>query len=787
MAALRLNQDNRIVLILAIVIVIFCSILYTKSIKVPFIYDDWNSIAENSHIQKLWPIWEAMSSPPGSGIEDRPIVCLSLSINYALGKYNPQGYHIFNLVIHILSTLVLMGIIRRTLLLPKFKKQFSDSAPWLAFSVAIIWTIHPLLTEAVTYVIQRTELLMSLFYLLTLYCSIRYWTSSQKTSWLIAAIVFCIMGVGSKEVMFSAPLIVFIYHWLFISGSFNKSLNNNKILFAGLFATWLLLFAFITSGPGNNTIGFKSGVSSFEYLLTQAGVILHYLRLSILPNSLSISYHWPYVESFLDSMPESLVILALLISTVYAFNRKLWLGFLGLWFFFILAPTSSIVPIVTEIAAERRMYLPLAAIVVLFVILFYILSIKLAKKMKIPARSMFLIRTVFVLFLLAGFSLMTFNRLDKYKTRISIWTDALEKYPHNDHAHNNIGIAFEEQKRYDEAIFHYKEAIRYKYSNPEAHNNLGIVLVNQGKVEDAIPYFKNAIKIKPDYANAVLNLGLAMQKLNEIEKAISHFKRALQINPHFIKAQTALANTLTQAGDADEAITHFTRILKNSPDDINANYNLGVALKNKGQTKKAIRYFSKVLRIDPNHIETYNQLGIIATELGQFDKAQSYYNKTLKINPEYNVALSNLGELLNRQRKFKEAARYLTKALAIDNNFESAHVNLGISLAQMDRIDSAVFHFKEAARINPKFEKAYLNLGNAMAIQGKITEAIHNFLEANKINPDNIQIHNSLGLLFTKQQNYIEAQKHYSEVLRLQPNNEIAKKNLEQIKEKYNN
>ena len=198
---------------------------YHNSFTGPFIFDDLPSIPENPTIRHLWPIWQPLSPPQTGGItvEGRPVINLSLAINYALGGYDVRGYHVLNLTIHILAGLTLFGVVRRTLLQPRLRERFGGVANELALAVAVLWTVHPLQTESVTYIVQRAESLMGLFYLLTLYCFIRSVESPRPRVWCGLCLTACAVGMASKEVMASAPLLVMLYDRAFISGSFREA------------------------------------------------------------------------------------------------------------------------------------------------------------------------------------------------------------------------------------------------------------------------------------------------------------------------------------------------------------------------------------------------------------------------------------------------------------------------------------------------------------------------------------------------------------------------------------
>ncbi len=217
--------------------------VYCRALDAPFVFDDSGSVIHNRSIVRLWPLWGDAEHPgplnppsdlPTSG---RQLVNLSLAINYAVGQLNPVGYHAFNLIVHLLSAALLMGIVRRTLCLDYFAGRFTNAAGPLAFAAALLWAVHPLQTETVIYVTQRTELMVGFFYLATLYACLRYWTAATPAAgdnWLALATLASVAGMACKEVMVTAPVIVLLYQRTFIAGSFRRALRQSWPLYVGL-------------------------------------------------------------------------------------------------------------------------------------------------------------------------------------------------------------------------------------------------------------------------------------------------------------------------------------------------------------------------------------------------------------------------------------------------------------------------------------------------------------------------------------------------------------------------
>lgn len=451
---------------------------YHNTSGVPFIFDDINAISQNPHLRSLWPPWEAMIAPPQSTVAGRPIVALTLALNYAVSGLNPWSYHVFNLAIHVANSLLLLSILRRT-----------PGAQDLAWPAALVWTVHPLLTESVTYTVQRTELLMALFLLLTLYCVIR---GRQ-----FAAVVACALGMGCKEVMVVAPVIVLLYDRAFLAGSFREAFRQRGKLYAMLAVTWLVLVAAVAGGARSETVGFEH-ISPARYAWTQCGVMAHYLRLAVWPAPLALDYDdWP----LRSSVPAMLIVGALVAGTVWALWKRPRLGFVGAWFFVILAPTSSFIPIASEVAAERRMYLPVVAVMVLVM--------AAARKFRWPVAAV-----------AAGlFLVMTIQRNATYASDLAIWSDTVAKRP----------------------------------GNARAHVNLGAALIGRGRLNDAVAHFGHAVQLKPRYADAHYNLGIALAVTGDSDHAMTHLRTALELEPGNAQARLNLARLLARAGQTNEA------------------------------------------------------------------------------------------------------------------------------------------------------------------------------------------------------------------------------------------
>ena len=605
---------------------------YHNSFSVPFVFDDHESIVQNPNIRRLWPLWGAMRAPMGSGVVGRPVLNLSLAVNYALGNQRVWGYHAVNLGIHLLAALLLFGIVRRTLLTDGLRGRYGKTATWLALAVALIWMVHPLQTESVTYLIQRSESLMGLCYLLTLYNVIRSVASPRTVWWSAAAVIACALGMGSKPVMVTAPLAVLLYDRTFLTGSFRRAWRERRALYLGLAATWVLLACFLAIDPpnGHPSAGFSlAKVPPAAYAFTQADVVLHYLRLAVWPAPLCLDYSWPLAASAREMLLPATVLGAALVATGWAMRRYPGLGFLGAWAFLILVPSSSVIPI-ADAAAEHRMYLPLAGAVALFVLGADTLLRDLASS-RLRAMSGLVLSALVV----TGLGSMTIRRNADYHSELVLWRDTVAKRPRNARAHSNLCAILSEQGDEQEAISHCTEAIRLDPAYADAHHNLGAVYARQGRLAEAIVHDAEALRLDPTHVQTHLDLGLAFLAQHHLDAALAHFNEALRLAPQSADAYQDLGLVFEQQGDLDAAIAHYRNALRLAPDFAIAHHNLGMALAEQGRLEEAIAHYRDALRLDPDSAETYYNLGLALAQQGKTEEAKESYAKALQLQPDF--------------------------------------------------------------------------------------------------------------------------------------------------------
>ncbi len=622
---------------------------WSNSFKGPFVLDDGPAIVDNVSIRE----WGTAFSPPNHGetVTGRPLVNLSFAVNRRLAGKEPRaadaleregldkvfGYHVVNLAIHLGAALVLFGLVRRTLAGPALREKFGAVALPLAFFTALLWAVHPLQTGAVTYIAQRAESLCALFYLLTLWCLVRGAEAANTTQawrWLAPGVVACGCGMASKEVMVSAPLVALLFDRAFLAGGFGEAWRRRRMFYGALMLSWGLLVGLVWhSGNRGGTAGFHLNdpmgvpITPWTYLLRQCEAIVHYLRLSVWPDALVSDYGFDVIGDATRVWPQGLLLLALLGATLWALWRRPAWGFLGMWFFAILAPSSSFIPVITETAAEHRMYLPLVAVVATAVLGTYVLARRLGGAGLATAACA-------GLGVALAFGAVTHRRNLDYASGPGLWRDAAKKRPGNARAHQELALALaREPGRTEEALAEFREAIRLVPDYPTAFNNYGEALTNAGRLPEALEAYGRALQLKPDLPEAWLGRGNALANLGRLAEALPCFKQASDLKPALIAATHNYARALDGLGQTNEALAVFEKLVREHPDYADARFNLANLLGNHGRPADAITHYRIVLQVRPGDQGVAVNLGLALFLAGRKAEAIAQLEAVLRADP----------------------------------------------------------------------------------------------------------------------------------------------------------
>ena len=535
----------------ALCLALLVAATYANSLQGPFVLDDGPNIVDNLLIRAPWPPWELLAST------ERPIAEFSFAINYAIGGLNTLGYPLGNVLIHIGCALLLFGVARRALSNGKAGRQSSPEDA-TALAIAALWAVHPLQTQAVTYIVQRHESLMSFFYLLTIYAVARCASGKRPFAWGMLACIVCALGMGTKQVMVSAPIVALLFDRTFLAGSFRRALKLRFGLYIGLALSWGALFAAMGGNLWNpEEAGFveRPASSGLDYLWSQPGVLLHYLGMVLWPHPQVFDYAWPAARGLRALVLPTVTMSIIAGATLWALYYRPGLGFLGASFFLILAPSSSFMPI-ADLAFEHRMYLPSAVVLALLV-----LGVRRAARSwnAVPAWAPACLTFVVT----AVLALWTVRRNEDYRSAVSLWETVASNAAHNQRAFINLGIAYvKEENNLSAAQEALERALILKPGNVRALVNLAGVYMERGQPKEAIAKLEKVLAVEPDNAEVICNIGVALSAGGDLKGARAHVERAVSIDPAYAQGHNNLGVILMKSGKLTAAARAFERALE---------------------------------------------------------------------------------------------------------------------------------------------------------------------------------------------------------------------------------
>ena len=599
----------------------------------------------------------------GAGLY-RPLTTLSYLVNYAvLGSgTRPEGYHAVNLAIHMANVLLVyvLGLV------------ILGDLPW-AFALAALWGVHPLLTEAVTNVVGRADLLMAFGVIAGLLCYIRASADGKRAVWWIVPMVLAqAVALFAKESGVVLPVLILLYDLTFGKPD---GWSRRLPVYASL-ALPIAVFFYLRGGvPSHLTIPFfenpLSAAGFWTARLTAIKAIGELAWLFPWPVHLSADYSFNAVPLFgwrldLEDLKAVLSLLlcagAVILAVLWRRSQRAVAWFLG-FFFIAIAPTANLAMLIGSIKAERFFYLGSIGLAGVAIVALRTLSVRWQK----PAW----ILTAVVCLL---FAMRTHARNVDWQSEESLWASAVEVVPSAARPHNNLGNA---------------------------------LLKVPGRLPQAIAEFQTALRILPNYADAHYNLGIALaQSRGHLPEAIAEYRAALQTDPDSAKVHINLGTALAQMpGQTEAAVAELKTAVRLQPDSAEAHYDLGNALLQLARrVPDAIAEYRAALQIDPDYAPAHNNLGSILSAMpGRLTDAIVEYRSALRSDANYAKAHNNLANALVRvPGGVPEAIAEYQAALRIQPDFADAHYNLGIAYARMpERRPQAIAELQTAQRLDP--------------------------------------------------------------------------------------
>ena len=579
--------------------------VYSNAIQVPFYFDDMQNIVENPAIRLTdFSFANLIKAGADSPIKNRPVAYISFALNYLIHQYDVGGYHVVNIVIHILTSVLLFFFFRVTLTATTINKNIKYPE-WAAFFAALLWLVHPIQTQSVTYVVQRMNCLAAMFFVLSLLLYI-HGRLTKKIIFSIISFTGCfvswLLAITSKEIAATLPFFVLLYEWYFFQDMSLAWLKKQRMYLAGLFFLLLLLvYVFIGPDPINSVLGGYryEDFNLTQRVLTQFRVIFIYLGLFMvpIPSRLSLEHDLVISQSLFVPPTTIVAILAvtgLFIAAMLVAKKHRLFSFAVLWFLGNLLIESSIIAL--ELIFEHRMYLP----------------------------SMFLCLLL---------SILCFRYLGKWLAVgvlvfIVLWCSVW---------------AFERNATWKEPITFYKNIVENAPGNWRANYNYGVYLYKASRYEESIPHLQKTIELEPRHLVAYQELGLAYTMNGEYEAALQQFNIVRQVTPFSSELYKNIGFLYLKKGDKEKALVHYMKAVSLAPENIDAQLRTGYLYANLGNYRAAIEHLKKVLSMSAEHrFEMLNNIGIFYAETGDYESAIRYFEEALQLNPDHERLKFNL-------------------------------------------------------------------------------------------------------------------------------------------------
>jgi len=618
--------------LLLFLLVIFVFIVYSSSIKGPFVFDDVINIQGNPHIRlNELTLTEIVRAGFESPCPNRPVANISFALNYYFNRYDVTGYHLVNILIHLITGIILFYFIKITLGLLNahtLKRCFEKNTPFdkenglsensslltsshsfspasngllfISFFTAFIWLIHPVQTQTVSYIVQRMNSMAAMFYILSLlfYVKARLAKSERRKLALFLGCIFsAILSLGSKEIAVTLPFFILLYEWYFFQDINLKWLKRNSIyLLCLLFIISIIALYFLDNHPIKSILSTYNGrdFTLWQRALTEFRVVIFYISLLILPQPtrLNLLHDFTISNSFINPITTLLCFIAisgLIVTAVLLAKRERLLSFCILWFFGNLVVESSVIGL--EIIFEHRLYLPSMFFILIFVSLVFRIG------------SSKWIGGILLCAVVIVFSTWTYQRNIVWSNDLLLWEDCVVKSPRK----------------------------------PRQYYNLGVVLARNGNLDKAIEQYRVALNFKPDYVEAYYNLGNALARKGEGEAAIYNYRKALQFNPDFFKSYYNIAKILYGQGKINESIHNYQKALTINSKNPQTLYNLSWIYATSNNRKyrngaKAVKLAEKLCMLTGYRQPlALDALAAAYAEIGGFDKAIVTAQKAFKL------------------------------------------------------------------------------------------------------------------------------------------------------------
>ncbi|MDB6126037.1 MAG: Tetratricopeptide 2 repeat protein [Pedosphaera sp.] len=681
--------------------------IFISSLNHQFItFDDPEYVTANPHVQSGLT-WDGLvyAFTTGDNSNWHPLTWLSYMLDYNLHGLNPSGYHLTNLLFHIVNALLLFGVLR-----------LMTGAIWRSAFVAALFAWHPLHVESVAWVAERKDVLSAFFWLLTMFAYARYAQKPDKRRYQLTLLLFA-CGLMAKPMVVTLPFVLLLLDFWPLKRFSNSFLQptlpeNDGSKLTGtvsaqprplsrLFMEKIPFFALSLAASVITFVVQKKGgaVTPLDFIPVHQRAAnipisyVRYLRKMIWPADLAVFYPfhtWPVWQA----VAAGLFLLILSFVAVAMVRRRPFVTVGWFWFIGTLVPVIGLVQVGSQSLADRYTYLPLIGIFILLVWGGY----EAASQFRVPRPVM------------AGIScLILFACLVLTGLQLQTWKNSISLFGH---------------------------ALAVAGESSIGNNNFGLALSDAGKTDEALALFNRSLLIQPNNAVTYYDIGMIYEGRQDYQTAIEYFNKALHINPQYAQVHYSMGNVLAFQGKFPGAAEEYTRAVQIDPTSLEMNYNLGVMLLKLDQPREAVDYFKTALRINSKYAPAWHQLGVAYDILGNTDGAIRDYKEALRLKPDLIQSCLKLGMLLAREGNYSEAEKHFGQAIKLEPTNNAARFNLAATFEANNQLDQAVAEFSEVIRLKSDDFNARRRLAGLQTRQQKFDAAIQTLRDSLRLQPD---------------------------------------------------
>ena len=576
-----------------------------------------------------------------------PLTWLSLMLDYQLYGLNAGGYHLTNLILHILSALLLFWLFNRM-----------TGTVWRSAFVAFLFALHPLHVESVAWISERKDVLSVFFWMLTL-CLYVYYTEKPVLKRYLPVVFFFACGLMSKPLVVTLPVIMILLdYWPLGRFELRKSdliswQLREKIPFFVLSAVFSIITLYAQHKPSQEYLPLGSRLANDPVSF------MIYLEKTFVPNHMAVFYPFSFQLPAWQVWGSVFLLLFISVTVIISMRRLPYLFIGWLWYVITLLPVSGIIQARNFSMADRYTYLPLIGIAVMLAwgIPPLIKNEDMRKKILFPAS----------IAALAIMAVLTWHQCGYWKNSIEICNHALQVTKDNYLAHINLGSALFDEGKTEEAIAHYSEAIRIMPDIILSYNKRGIAYDKLGRHQRALEDFNKAISLKPDDAISYNCRGNAYAELGQYQMAIDDYNKTIRLKPDNADAYNSRGTIYTKLGQYQMAIEDFNNAIRLKPDNAAAYNSRGAIFIKFGQYQMAIEDLNNTIRLKPDDADAYNNRGTIYTKLGQYQMAIEDFNNAIRLKPDDADTYFNRGIIYFTQGNNKPGCFDAQKACALGN------------------------------------------------------------------------------------------------------------------------